>query len=249
MNISSIRTHKVTTSDTDICAILSKYLPKLNERSIVAVTSKIVAICEGRTVKVTDVNKDELVEGEAEYFLPKEENKWGFHLTITNGIIIASSGIDESNGNGRYVLWPKNPQESANMIRKFLVSRYKLQEVGVVITDSRISPLRRGVTGVAIAHSGFSALKNYIGKPDIFGHHLRVTKANIADALASASVVVMGEGREQTPIGIITDFPFVKFQRRNPTKKELSDLQIPLDEDIFASILKRAPWKKGKAGR
>ena len=247
MKITSIKTHKITTSDTDIRTILRMYLPKLNERSIVAVTSKIVAICEGRTVKVDGADKDKLVEHEAEYFLPKDENKWGFHLTITNGIIIASSGIDESNGNGRYILWPKNPQKSANMIREFLVSEYNLQEVGVVITDSRISPLRRGVTGVAIAHSGFLALKDYIGRPDIFGHNLKVTKANIADALATASVVMMGEGREQTPIGVITELPFVKFQRRNPAKKELADLQIPLDEDIFASILKRAPWKKGKS--
>lgn len=253
MVVTSIKTHKITKRDIDLLQILDRYLPPLRERSVVVITSKIVAICEGRTVKIDDADKDKLrdklIEQEAEYFLPKEENKWGFHLTITNGIIIASSGIDESNGNGYYVLWPKNPQQSANAIRKFLVSRHKLQDVGVIITDSRISPLRRGVTGVAIAHSGFSALNNYIGKPDIFGHHLRVTKANIADALASAAVVVIGEGREQTPLSVITDVSFVKFQRRNPAKRELADLKIPLDEDIFASLLKRAPWKKGKGSR
>lgn len=253
MKVTSIKTHKITRKDADIKRILDRYLPQIKEQSIIAVTSKIVAICEGRTVAIDAVGKekirDELVEREAEYFLPKEENKWGILLTITNGIIIASSGIDESNGNGYYVLWPKNPQESANTIREFLVSRYKLQKVGVIITDSRISPLRRGITGVAIAHSGFLALKDYIGKPDIFGHHLRVTKANIADALASAAVVVMGEGREQTPICVISDLPFVSFRQRNPTKKELNELYVPLDEDIFASILKRAPWKKGRGGR
>src|SRR3989344_3685329 len=210
MRVNAIKTHKITVKDKDILNIFNRYLPSIAERSIVVVTSKIVAICEGRTAKVAGTDKDRLIEQEAEYFLPKEENKWGFHLTITNGIIIASSGIDESNGNGQYILWPKNPQKSANMIREFLVSEYNLQEVGVVITDSRISPLRRGVTGVAIAHSGFLALKDYIGRPDIFGHNLKVTKANIADALATASVVMMGEGREQTPIGVITELPFVK---------------------------------------
>ncbi len=247
MRTNAIKTHKITTKDTDIKKILDKYLLPLAERSVVVITSKIVAICEGRTAKVVGTDKDKLIEEEAEYFLPKEENKWGFHLTITHGVIITSAGIDESNGNGQYILWPENPQESANSIREFLVSRYKLQKVGVIITDSRISPLRRGITGTAIAHSGFCALNNYIGKPDIFGHKLKVTKANIADALASSAVVVMGEGKEQTPMSIITDIPFVKFQHRDPTKKELEELKVPLDEDIFASILKRAPWKKGKS--
>lgn len=191
------------------------------------------------------VDKDALVKDEVEYYLPKEENKYNFFLTVKDTIMIASGGIDESNGNGYYILWPKNSQESANSIREFLVQEYGLSEVGVIITDSKTTPLRRGVAGVTLAHSGFSALNDYIDKPDIFGRHLHVTKANIADGLAGAAVLVMGEGSEQTPLAILTDLPFVTFQKRNPNAEELTDLKIPMEEDIYASILTRAPWKKG----
>ena len=240
-----IKTHKVTPEDKDIFALLKKYLLPLKERSVVAVTSKVVAICEGRVVKMEGVDKDALVKDEVEYYLPKEENKYNFFLTVKDTIMIASGGIDESNGNGYYILWPKNSQESANSIREFLVQEYGLSEVGVIITDSKTTPLRRGVTGVTLAHSGFSALNDYIDKPDIFGRHLHVTKANIADGLAGAAVLVMGEGSEQTPLAILTDLPFVTFQKRNPNAEELTDLKIPMEEDIYASILTRAPWKKG----
>lgn len=246
MLVTPIKTHKVTVEDNDIFALLKKYLPPLKERSVVAITSKVVAICEGRVVPVEGTDKDELVRKEVEYFLPKEENKYNFFLTVKNNIMIASGGIDESNGNGYYILWPENSQESANSIREFLVQEYGVSEVGVIITDSKTTPLRRGVTGVTLAHSGFSALNNYIDEPDIFGRHLHVTKANIADGLAGSSVLAMGEGSEQTPLSVIEDVPFVEFQKRNPTEEELFDLRIPLEEDIYASILMRAPWEKGQ---
>ena len=127
-----------------------------------------------------------------------------------------------------------------------MVKEYGISEVGVIITDSKTTPLRRGVTGVTLAHSGFAALNDYIGHPDIFGRDLHVTKANIADGLAGASVLSMGEGSEQTPFAVIEDVPFVTFQRRNPTVEELTDLRIPLEEDIYASILTRTPWQRGK---
>lgn len=190
-------------------------------------------------------DKDALVKQEADYYLPKEDNKYGFFLTIKYDIMIASAGIDESNGNGYYVLWPQNPQKSANMIRQHLVKKFGLKNVGVIITDSKVTPLKRGVTGVTVAHSGFSALNNYIGESDIFGHKLEVTKTNISEGLAASAVVVMGEGKEQTPIAIIEDIPFVRFQKRNPTSQELSMLHIPIEEDVFASILLKAEWKKG----
>ena len=175
MIVTPIKTHKVTSEDSDITVLLKKYLPSLKERSVIAITSKVVAICEGRVVKVDEVDKDELVKEEVEYFLPKEENKYHFFLTIKNNIMIASGGIDESNGNGYYILWPKDSQESANTIREFLVKEYGISDVGVIITDSKTTPLRRGVTGVTLAHSGFAALNDYIGHPDIFGRDLHVT--------------------------------------------------------------------------
>lgn len=246
MIISTIKTEKITPGKQDLLSILDEYVKSIKEKSVLAVTSKIVSICEGRVVKIGEIDKEKLIEKEADYFLSERERNYGITLTIKNNLLIPSAGIDESNGAGYYILWPSNPQKTANRVRQYLCQRFSLKRVGVIITDSKTSPMRWGVTGVALAHSGFSALKDYIGKPDIFNRKLKFTKANIADGVAAAAVLAMGEGNEQTPLALITDAPFVEFQSRNPTQKEISDLQISLKEDLYASLLKGVKWLKGK---
>jgi len=246
MQITAIKTQKVTAEDKSIYDILDRYIKDLPEKSILCITSKIVAITEGRIVSVENSNKDELVEKESEYFLPKEENKYGFHLTITQNLLIPAAGIDESNGNGYYVLWPKDPQKSANKIREYLVNKFKIKNLGIIITDSKTTPLRNGTTGVGIAHSGFSALNNYVGEADLFNRKLKFTKSNIMDGIAAAAVLIMGEGHEQTPLALVSDISKVRFQSKNPSEEELEELKIDIDTDVYSSILKRAPWQKGK---
>ncbi|PIS16058.1 putative folate metabolism gamma-glutamate ligase [Candidatus Roizmanbacteria bacterium CG09_land_8_20_14_0_10_41_9] len=246
MKIISVKTQKVTKYDTDLFPILQKYLPVLKERSIVVITSKIVSVCEGRLVKIEGIDKKKLIEQEADYYLPPEGNKHNITLTIKRNLLVPTAGIDESNGNGYFILWPNDPQKTANEIRVFLQKTYAFKNVGVIITDSKTSPMRWGTTGIAIVHSGFAALNNYIGKPDIFDRYLHVTKANVLDALAAASVVVMGEGNEQTPLAVIEDVPFVQFQNRNPLATELKELHIPMENDLYGPILKSVKWLKGK---
>ena len=157
-----------------------------------------------------------------------------------------SSGVDESNAKGYFVLWPKDPQKSANAIRQYLAKKHNIENIGVIITDTASVPLRWGQRGVfVLAHSGFAALNSYIGKPDIFGRLLKMTSAAIADALGTAAVLVMGEGAEQTPLAVIEDVPFVKFQQRNPTKKELEKLKMSPEDDLYAPLLKGVKWHKG----
>lgn len=246
MNIMPVETHKITSENKDILEIIDTYVSYLEENSILAITSKIVSICEERIVKIEEADKDELVREESEYFIDKKENKFGFYLTITHNLLIPTAGIDESNGNGYYILWPKDPQATANKIREHLVKKHNLKNVGVIITDSKTTPLRWGTTGAAIAHSGFNPLRNYIGTKDLFDRELRFTESNIMDGLAAAAVVIMGEGDESTPLAVITDIPRIEFQDRNPTKEELNHLHIDLDYDVYGSILKKAFWQKGK---
>lgn len=246
MLVKSIKTHKITTEDRDIFQILDRYIGELKERSILAVTSKIVSICEGNVVKVESANKEDLIVNESQFFIPSYKNRYNVALTVKNNALVASAGIDQSNGNGYYILWPKDPQKSANKIREYLAKKFNLKKFGVVITDSKTTPLRWGVTGTAIAHSGFAALNDLIGKPDIFGQILRITKVNIADGLAAAAVLVMGEGAEQTPLAIIDDLSQVEFQDRNPTTKELDSLRIEIEDDLYAALLKGVKWDKGK---
>lgn len=243
MKVTAIKTKPIVKGDK-LFQILDKAITSLNDKSVVAVTSKIISICEGSLVKIGEKVKDDLIKEEAEYYLPPDE-KYHFSLSIKNNILIPSAGIDESNGNGYYILWPRKPQGTANSIREYLVNKFGVPNIGVVIVDSKTTPLRWGVTGVAVAHSGFSALNDYIGKPDIFGRLFKVEKANIADALACSSVLIMGEGNEQTPIAVIEDIPFVNFQKRNPTKKEISELAIKIEDDLYSKLLTSVKWKKG----
>lgn len=246
MNVVAIKTEKITKDSISLFDLLDKYITQMEENSILAVTSKIVAICEGNMVSVDETTKDELVREEADLYLPKEENKYGVYITVKDNILAATAGIDESNTDGYFVLWPKDPQVTANEIREYLVRRFNLKKVGVIITDSKTTPLRWGVTVLPISHSGFKALNSLIGTPDLFGRNLKMTQVAISDGLAGAAGLVMGEGTEQTPLAIITDIPFVEFQDRNPNEDELKALKIDIDEDVYSTFLKSVDWKKGK---
>lgn len=246
MQIRTIKTSKITSGKEILIEILDKYVVSINEGSVLVITSKIVALCEGSVVKISEsVDKKELIKKHSDYYIPSELNKYDMTITITDNLLIPTAGIDESNAAGYYVLWPKDAQKTANEVRKYLVKRFGLKKVGVLITDSKTTPLRWGTTGVGIAQSGFLALRDYIGKPDIFGRLMKVTKANIMDGLAAAAVLVMGEGKEQTPLAVIEHIDFVEFQGRDPSKEELESLPISIEDDIYGFILKRVPWKKG----
>lgn len=244
MIVTPIKTHKITTEDNDLFAILDKYLPELKEKSVVAITSKIISFTQGRIVS-SSVDKQKLIEKESDYFLPRTSSKYNVQFTIKNNILTANAGIDESNADGQFVLWPENPQESVNKIREYLTKKFNIKFLGVIITDSKAMPLRWGVTGISLAHSGLNALKDYIGKNDLFGRKFRFEKLNIADSLAAAAVLKMGEGAEQTPIAVIEDLPQVEFLDRNPTMGELNNLKIELEDDLYSPLLNSVKWEKG----
>lgn len=249
MIVKAIKTKKIVKGD-DLFEILKSSLPKkIRDKTVIAVSSKIIAITEGRIVdEVSEEHRDKLAIQESDLYLPRSANQYGYMITINRGVLLGSGGIDRSNGNGSMILWPKDPQKSANKIREFLVKKYKVANLGVIITDSKSTPLRWGATGVALAHSGFKALKSYIGTPDIFGRLMQHETANIYDALAAAATLEMGEGNEQKPIAIITDINSVEFQNRNPSKKELDFLKLNIKTDFYAPILTSARWLPGRLG-
>lgn len=246
MIIKAFKTSKIKSGD-NLFKILDRYLPKLKEKSIVVITSKVVSICQGRIIKHTDkITKDELVKKEADLILPERYVKYGVRLTITDNNLIASAGIDESNGNGFFILWPKNVMVEAKKIWDYLRNKNKIKNLGIVISDSHGTILRKGLTGFGLAWCGFEPLKDYIGKPDIFGKKLMVTKSNLVDELATAAILVMGEGNEQTPIAVVSDAHFVKFLNRPPSKAERNEMIISIDDDIYSALLTSVGWKKGQ---
>jgi dihydrofolate synthase / folylpolyglutamate synthase len=249
MIIKPIKTELVLPSQETIFQLLDKNIDSLEEKSVVAVTSKVVALCEGRVVAQNQIGKDELIEKEADYFLPASASKYNYQFSIKQNTLAAQAGIDSSNGDENYVLWPEDSQKSACQIREYLVKRFALKKVGVVITDSTCIALRWGTVGAALGFSGFKALNNYVGKPDLFGHPLRVSQSGVATGLAAAVVLTMGEGAEQTPLAIISDVPFVQFVDRNPAKEELEHFYVKnKDEDLYAPFLNAIKWQKGRGG-
>lgn len=247
MNIRTIKTEKITVGHTSLTDILDSVTLSLAEQSVLVITSKVVSISEGRVVKIGTKDKRELIREEAQFLIPTEKSKYNIALTISRNMLIPTAGIDESNGDGYYILWPRDPYKTSWDVRRYLITRFGLTDVGVVITDSKTTPLRWGTNGVALGHAGFDGLNNYIGTPDIFGRNLEVTKANIADGLAAAAVVAMGEGNEQTPLAVISDIPFVHFDATSPTAKQIRELRIDLSEDLYSPLIQNAPWVKGKA--
>lgn len=206
-------------------------IPKIKNGSILVITSKIMALSQGRFVeKIRNrKEKEEWVKKESDNFY---KTKWCY-LTLKEGHWCANAGIDESNAeNGGIIFWPDNVYEEAESLRKKILKKYKIKNLGILVTDSRIFPLRSGVTGVALGYAGFQGLRNYIGKKDIFGRKLKMTKTNIADSLASAAILVMGEGNEKSPLAVIEDAP-VTFSNKKINKKEL---QIRPENDIYRKL-------------
>ncbi len=245
MKVTAIKTKKVEVGDK-LFDILDESLPKLNEKDVVVVTSKIVAITQGRVVKNDGkITKHDVMVQEADYYLPEEYVNYGIYMTIKNNFIVASAGVDESNGHDYFILWPEKFVETTNEIWSYLRKKHGIKELGIVMSDSKIIPMRKGTSGVGLAWCGFEPLRDYIGKPDIFGHNLRVTKASIVDGVAASAVLNMGEGKEQTPLAIVSEISNIEFVDRTPTKEELDEMSISKDEDVYGKILNSVKWIKG----
>jgi F420-0:gamma-glutamyl ligase len=248
MKIEAIKTRLVHAGEISIEDLLSESIQDLSEKSVVAISSKVVALCENRVVKIGDISKDELIARESEKYIDRSFSPMNVAFAVIHGQLAPSAGIDESNADGHYVLWPRDPQQSANSIRQFLRDKFGCKDLGVILTDStNLPPLKWGTIGVSIAQSGFEPLKSYIGSPDLFGRDFAMSQLSIGGGLAAAANVVMGEGQESTPIAIVSDIDFVKFVEHDPTPQDLARTYVPFDIDIYVPFLQSAPWKKGGA--
>ena len=251
MIIEPIKTKKLIPPKDDLFAAIRSAIKKIPERSVFVVTSKVVSIHEGRCVPVEDIaDKDDLIKAEADFYIPRDKKMpWVMH-TIKHNLFIPTAGIDESNANGHYILWPKNPKRSARLIYTWLRATYRLKECGVIITDSRSAFLRRGVLGTSLSHYGFIPLKDYRNTLDLFGRELHVTQSNIPDAIAAASVLAMGEGAEQTPLAIVTGLSSIIFQDKPArTRKQFSSFEISPKDDLYAPLFSGIRWHKGGGGK
>ncbi len=187
---------------------------------VVAVAQKIVSKAEGRIVYLATVepspraheiagqaNKDprvmELILRESRAVIRVSP---GVIITEHNtGVILANAGIDRSNLQGSddaALLLPEDPDASAARLRNELQQEFGVG-LGIIVTDSIGRPWRLGTVGTAIGCAGVLALHDLRGQADLFGRQLQVSEVAVADSLAAAAVVMMGEAAEGTPVVLI----------------------------------------------
>ena len=236
-NTKTLKAHAVETplfkAGGDLSSFIMGILPDLSvlEGSVLAVSSKLFSLAENQVVHTDD--KQDLIKKEADHYLG--QGGYGFHLTIKEGLILPSAGVDQSNSpTGGYLLLPKQPYLSLKKLWSDLRSKGSLRNFGLLMTDSRTTPLRRGVTGVALAHWGFKAVRDMRGQEDLYKRKLTVTTVNNVDALAGCAVWLMSEGGERRPLALIEN---VDLKWQDHSSKE--EIHIPLEEDLYSPLFRK----------
>lgn len=232
-----VKTRAVHPPKDDIYDIIDSL--DIQEGDIIFITSKIIAIHQGRTRKIGEVAKEDLIRQEAERYLLYVNNTGDFHvnLTVTQDILIPSAGIDESNADGYYVLWPEKIDQFCQEIRQYLMKKYNLTKLGVIATDSHTTPLRWGVTGITIGLSGIEPLKDIRGEKDLFGREMHITKVDLIDPLTAMAVNLMGESDECTPIVILRGYNRIPFS----DSASMKDFKIEPEMDLYRPLIEVLP--------
>lgn len=258
MQLFPIKTPIIKSKD-DLVEILitsiNKAKVKPKNGDILVISSKVVALTQGRIVNYKEIKPSEkakvlakkysLHPGFVELVLKEADVVYGgvyrAVLTMKNKMFVANAGVDLSNApEGYAILWPKKPVLVAKKLKKEIEEKFKVK-IGVIISDSHCIPLRAGSFGFALATAGFNAVIDEIGKKDLFGKKMRITRRAIADDLSSAAQVLMGETDWRVPAVLIRD-----------SGVEIKDFVLdsetlmPPDECLYSSIYVEKVKKKKK---
>jgi coenzyme F420-0:L-glutamate ligase/coenzyme F420-1:gamma-L-glutamate ligase len=223
---------------------------EIKDGDILVVAHKIFSKIENRIVKIENVQPSERAKifskktGKSPKFVEIilretkriiKANKEIFLVEDNRGLICINAGIDKSNieGVNNYILLPENPDKSAEKLR-FQIKEITGRTIGVIICDTYSRPFRRGQVNFAIGFSGLNAFRDYRGKKDLFEHTLRVKNVAIIDEISAASELLMGQGKEGTPVVLLRG---LKQILENTKKANISDILISGKEDLFRNIL------------
>jgi len=230
--VRALQENNIALADNDILVFAQKIISKAEGRKVnlVTVTPSAHALeLASKTEK--DPRLVELILQESNEILRTRlgtiivEHKLGF--------VCANAGIDHSNvaGSGDaaeewVLLLPAEPDRSAEMILKDIISKTGKQ-VGILIIDSHGRAWRNGTVGIAIGIAGMPGLQDLRGESDLFGFTLRITQVGVADELAAAASLIMGQAAEGTPVVHVHGFPY-------PLRESsLQELLRPKDQDLF----------------
>jgi coenzyme F420-0:L-glutamate ligase/coenzyme F420-1:gamma-L-glutamate ligase len=243
--VNSLKENNIQLEDNDIFVFAQKVVSKAEGRTVnlttVTPSQRAIELAE-QTQK--DARVIELILQESNEVLRTRigaiivEHKLGF--------VCANAGIDHSNVSPLppastslslrsareekpedwVLLLPQDPDLSSRTMRDEIQSKTG-KRVGILIIDSHGRAWRNGTVGIAIGISGLPGLEDLRGKPDLFGYTLQVTQVGVADELAAAASLVMGQAAEGTPIVHVRGFPY-------PLREgSLKELIRPKEQDLF----------------
>lgn len=146
-----------------------------------------------------------------------------------SGAICANAGVDRSNVSGErnVVPLPKNPNASAEAIRSE-IKRLSGIEVAVIVSDTHGRPFRMGEINVAVGVAGFKPIRDRRGEKDLFGYVLKIKQTAIADELASAAELVIGQASEGIPAAIVRGYSY-----QTAEDASAAVLTRPKEKDLF----------------
>jgi coenzyme F420-0:L-glutamate ligase/coenzyme F420-1:gamma-L-glutamate ligase len=227
-----------------ICNAAKKQNTPIRERDVIVITHVAVSKAEGNVVNLDEVSPSERAKEIAqqtdkepalvEVILreTKEIVRMRPNSLITetkSGIVCANAGVDRSNveGERNIVLLPENTDDSAQKIRQE-IKRLTGCDVAVIVSDTHGRPFRMGEMNVAIGVAGIKPIRDRRGEKDLFGYVLRIKQTAIADELASAAELVIGQANEGIPVAIIRGYKYQATENASAT-----ELTRPKEKDLF----------------
>lgn len=201
----------------------------IQNRDIIIITHVVTSRAEGNSVNLNEIVPSNFAQTIAEQLgkhpalveVILRESKAivrmgrGNLITETkHGFICANSGVDQSNVPGDKIVapLPKNPDISARKIKRG-IEKLTGKDVAVIISDTHGRPLRDGEINIAVGVAGIEPIRDRRGEEDLFGHRLKSKRTAIADELASAAELVIGQAKEGVPVAIIRGYTYNKSEK------------------------------------
>jgi len=228
-----------------VCRAAEKQLTSIEDGDVVVITHVAASRAEGSTVNLDEVVPSDFAKTVAkqldkdpalvEVILRESKSirRMGDGNLITetkHGFVCANAGVDQSNvpGERTVATLPKNPDRTARVVRGN-IKRLTGKDVAVIISDTHGRPFREGEINVAIGVAGITPVRDRRGETDLFGYVLKVKQTAIADELASAAELVIGQAKEGIPVAIIRGYSYSKLNKasaKSLIRKRRKDLFI-----------------------
>lgn len=260
MQLCPIKTRTVKAGDDLVDVVLEALKAQhlaLEDNDVLALASKIVSYSQNRIARLTEIKPSEkskklakqysLTPEFAELVLREADENYGgvdrAVLTLKDGALAPNAGIDNKNApKGCVVLWPSGLKDWVKDFREE-IERRTGRRVGVLVVDSGLVPLRIGTSGLALAVAGFKPIRDHRRRRDLCGRPIVITRHAVADDLASAAHLMMGEATERTPVVLIREAP-LKF---DDSVHDSKDMMMPAEECIFMGVFQAGARGSGKA--